>query len=236
MSHNVFHFQQFSINQDKTAMKISTDGVLFGACCNFENAENILDIGTGTGLLSLMAAQKSAAKITAVEIDNDAYLQAEENVKNSKFSDRIKIFHGDFLTFYKTCGEKYGYIISNPPFFENAFKSNDYKRNFARHTDSLPFEKMILGVKEIILENGFFSVIIPFDKSLDFVKLCALSKLHLCKKISVYSKSNVPPLRVILTFSKQILPMKYDEITIYKKNKTYSEKFKELTKDFYLKK
>ncbi len=235
MSHNVFHFQQFSINQDKTAMKISTDGVLFGACCNFENAENILDIGTGTGLLSLMAAQKSAAKITAVEIDNDAYLQAVENVKNSKFSDRIKIFHGDFLTFYKTCGEKYGYIISNPPFFENAFKSNDYKRNFARHTDSLPFEMMIKGVKEIISENGFFSVIIPFDKSLDFVRLCALSKLHLCKKITVYSKRNVPPFRVILTFSKQILPIDYDEIFIYENNKTYSEKFRRLTANFYLK-
>ena len=216
-------------------MKISTDGVLFGACCNFENAENILDIGTGTGLLSLMAAQKSAAKITAVEIDNDAYLQAVENVKNSKFSDRIKIFHGDFLTFYKTCGEKYGYIISNPPFFENAFKSNDYKRNFARHTDSLPFEKMILGVREIISENGFFSVIIPFDKSLDFVRLCALSKLHLCKKITVYSKRNVPPFRVILTFSKQILPVGCDEIFIYGNNKTYSEKFKLLTSNFYLK-
>ncbi len=230
-----FTFRQFAICQDNTAMKISTDGVLLGACCNFENAENILDIGTGTGLLSLMAAQKSAAKITAVEIDNDAYLQAVENVKNSKFSDRIKIFHGDFLTFYKTCGEKYGYIISNPPFFENAFKSNDYKRNFARHTDSLPFEMMIKGVKEIISENGFFSVIIPFDKSLDFVRLCALSKLHLCKKITVYSKRNVPPFRVILTFSKQILPIDYDEIFIYENNKTYSEKFRRLTANFYLK-
>ena len=183
-------------------MKISTDGVLLGACCNFENAKNILDIGTGTGLLSLMSAQKSAARISAVEIDKDAFLQAVENVKNSKFSSRIKIIHADFLAFYKTVDEKFDYIVSNPPFFENAFKSGDYKRNFARHTDSLPFEMMIKGVKEIILESGFFSVIIPFDKSLDFVRLCALNKLHLCKKIIVFSKFNVPPFRVILTFSK----------------------------------
>lgn len=236
MSHNVFHFQQFSINQNNTAMKISTDGVLLGACCDFQKSKKILDIGSGTGLIALMAAQKSSAEIFSVEIDKDAFLQAEENAKNSKFSSQINIFHADFLTFYKTANEEFDYIVSNPPFFENSFKSGDYKRNFARHTDSLPFEMMIKGVKEIISENGFFSVIIPFDKSLDFVRLCALNKLHLCKKISIFSKSNVPPLRVILTFSKQILPMKYDEITIYEKNKTYSEKFKELTKDFYLKK
>ena len=235
MSHTVFRFQQFSINQDNTAMKISTDGVLLGACCNFENAKNILDIGTGTGLLSLMSAQKSAARISAVEIDKDAFLQAVENVKNSKFSSRIKIIHADFLAFYKTVDEKFDYIVSNPPFFENAFKSGDYKRNFARHTDSLPFEMMIKGVKEIILESGFFSVIIPFDKSLDFVRLCALNKLHLCKKIIVFSKFNVPPFRVILTFSKQILPIDYDEIFIYETNKTYSEKFRRLTANFYLK-
>ncbi len=235
MSHTVFRFQQFSINQDNTAMKISTDGVLLGACCNFENAKNILDIGTGTGLLSLMSAQKSAARISAVEIDKDAFLQAVENVKNSKFSSRIKIIHADFLAFYKTVDEKFDYIVSNPPFFENAFKSGDYKRNFARHTDSLPFEMMIKGVKEIILESGFFSVIIPFDKSLDFVRLCALNKLHLCKKIIVFSKFNVPPFRVILTFSTQILPIDYDEIFIYENNKTYSEKFRRLTANFYLK-
>ncbi|MBQ3656785.1 MAG: tRNA (adenine(22)-N(1))-methyltransferase TrmK [Bacteroidales bacterium] len=216
-------------------MKISTDGVLLGAVCNFENSENILDIGTGTGLLSMMAAQKSTAKITAVEIDKDAFNQAVENVKKSKFSSKIKIIHADFLDFYKTAEEKFDYIISNPPFFENSQKSNDYKRNFARHTDSLPFEKMIQGVKEIIKDTGLFSVIIPFDKCADFVRLCALNKLHLCKKVSIFSKNNVPPLRVILTFSREILPIEYDNITIYENGKNYSEKFKELTKDFYLK-
>ncbi|MBQ9214568.1 MAG: methyltransferase [Bacteroidales bacterium] len=235
MSNGYFRFQQFEIKQDKTAMKVSTDGILLGSLCDFSLSSNILDIGTGTGLIALMSAQRSKAKISAVEIDKDAFLQAQENVLNSKFALRIKVFNDDFLNFYNYCNEKFDYIVSNPPFFENSYKSNDYKRNFARHTDSLPFEKMILGVKKLLSEDGFFSVIIPNKCSLDFIKICALNGIHLTRKTKIFSKPNSVELRHVLTFSKQILPFNKNEIIIYNENGLYTECYKNLTKDFYFK-
>lgn len=239
MSSNIFEFQQFKIRQDKTAMKIGTDGVLIGAYCNFSSSKKILDIGTGTGLISLMAAQKSNAQVIAIEIDNDAFEQAKNNFEQSKFKNRIKIINCDFLKFdfselsNEKC--KFDYIVSNPPFFVNSLKSENNKRNLARHSDAMPFKKMIEKVATIIEENGIFSVIIPFTECLEFVKNCALNKLHLFNKTKILSKRNSNAFRVILSFSKQILPLTQNEITIYNNEGKYSKEYKLLTQDFYLK-
>lgn len=233
-----FTFKQFTIHQENTAMKAGTDGVLLGAWCDFSEADSILDIGTGTGLIALMAAQKSAesAKIYAIEIDADAYNQACGNVRNSKFANKINIVNQDFINFAAENKTKYDYIVSNPPFFENSQKSTDNKRTLARHTDSLPFSKLISGVAKIISYKGFFSVIIPAISCLEFVRLCALSHLHLCHKSLIFTKEGAElPRRVMLTFSKEILPHVQDKITINSKDGKPSEEYKKLTKDFYLK-
>lgn len=234
MSTPYFHFRQFSITQDKAAMKISTDGVLLGAVCAFDGANRILDIGAGTGLISLMAAQKSNAEITAVEIDKDAYYQAKENVEKSKFASRIKVLHGDFLHLYNNSTDKFDYIVSNPPFFRNSLKNNDKGRSIARHEDALPFNRMLPVVSRILSYGGTFSVIIPESERLYFVRLGIANGLHLCRKIVVKSFKESEPQRVILSFSNIIKPMKQDTVVIYASQGIYTEQFKTITKDFYL--
>lgn len=234
-----FTFKQFTIHQENTAMKAGTDGVLLGAWCDFSEADSILDIGTGTGLIALMAAQKSAnnAQIDAIEIDNDAYKQACGNIENSKFAKKINVINQDFISFASAENhKKYDYIVSNPPFFENSKKSADNKRTLARHTDSLPFSKLISGVTEIISDKGFFSVIIPAISCLEFVRLCALSHMHLCHKTLIFTKEGAElPRRVMLTFSREILPLIQNKIIINSLNGGFSDEYKNLTKDFYLK-
>lgn len=235
----MFTFKQFVIHQENTAMKAGTDGVLLGAWCDFANAQRILDIGTGTGLIALMAAQKSDenARIHALEIDSDAYRQACGNVAESRFNHKIEVLHGDFTEFsLASTAEKYDYIVSNPPFFENSQKSSDQKRTLARHTDSLPFSKLICGVANILSDQGFFSVIIPALSCLEFVRLCALSHLHLCHKTLIFTKQGADqPRRVMLTFSKQLLPLIQDSIAINAIDGGLTKQYKDLTCNFYLK-
>jgi len=235
----MFTFKQFAIHQDNTAMKAGTDGVLLGAWCDFSGTERILDIGTGTGLIALMAAQKSGdeSKITAIEIDEDAYKQACGNIANSKFAEKINVVNQDFVDFSQAeiaASKKYNYIVSNPPFFENSQKSNDSKRTLARHTDSLPFRKLIEGVSNVIACNGKFSVIIPAISCLDFVYMCALRGLHLCRKTLVITREGLSPIRVMLTFSNSTLPLIKDTIIIRCSNGEYTDEYKTITRDFYL--
>ena len=234
MSNPYFRFQQFTIYQDKTAMKISTDGIVLGACCDFGKAKKVLDIGTGTGLLSLMAAQRSMADITAVEIDQDAYCQATENVQKSKFASRIKVVNGDFLALYNDGAEQFDYIVSNPPFFRNSLKSSSLGRSIARHEDSLPFEKFVPTVARLLTTDGIFSVILPESERLYFNRLCIANGLHICGKTAVKSFENSDTLRVILHFGKSILPLQQEILVIYSSQNIYTQRFKELVKDFYI--
>jgi len=234
MSNPYFRFQQFTIYQDKTAMKISTDGIVLGACCDFGKAKRVLDIGTGTGLLSLMAAQRSQAEITAVEIDQDAYCQANENVEKSKFASRIKVVNGDFLKLFDNSTEQFDYIVSNPPYFRNSLKSSSQGRSIARHEDSLPFEKFVPQVAELLTGDGTFSVILPESERLYFNRLCIANGLHICGKIVVKSFENSDALRVVLHFSKSILPLKQEVLVIYSSQNVYTQRFKDLVKDFYI--
>lgn len=234
MSNPYFRFKQFTIYQDKTAMKISTDGIVLGACCEFCKAKKVLDVGTGTGLLSLMAAQKSQADITAVEINQDAYNQAIENVEKSKFASRIKVVNGDFIKLFSDSAEHFDYIVSNPPFFRNSLKSNSQGHSIARHEDSLPFEKFVPTVARLLTSGGTFSVILPESERLYFNRLCIANRLHICGKTIVKSFENSDPLRVILHFSKSILPMKQEVLVIYSSQNVYTQQFKNLVKDFYI--
>ena len=234
MSNPYFRFKQFTIYQDKTAMKISTDGIVLGACCDFAKAKKVLDVGTGTGLLSLMAAQKSLADITAVEINQDAYNQAIENVEKSKFVSRIKVVNGDFIKLFSDSAEHFDYIVSNPPFFRNSLKSSSQGRSIARHEDSLPFEKFVPTVARLLTSGGTFSVILPESERLYFNRLCIANGMHICGKTIVKSFENSDPLRVILHFSKSFLPMKQEVLVIYSSQNVYTQQFKNLVNDFYI--
>ncbi|MEA3451540.1 MAG: methyltransferase, partial [Bacteroidota bacterium] len=146
-----FKFKQFTIKQDKTAMKVSTDSVLLGAWFDFNHPKKILDVGTGTGLLAIMAAQKFPnSKITAVEIDNEAFIEAEENIKNCRWNKIIEVFQVDFIDFSKKEQTKYDLIVSNPPYFENQLRSTDIKKRIARHTDTLTFADLIKSVEKLM--------------------------------------------------------------------------------------
>lgn len=231
-----FSFRQFAIRQDKTAMKAGTDGVLLGAWCDVDNASTILDIGTGTGLIALMCAQRASdSTITAIEIDQDAYHQAVENVNESQFKDRITVINEDFRNYCNGNSKTFSHIVSNPPFFTETTGSPDKKRMLARQAESLPFDALIKGVATILMPSGKFSVIIPWGEKLDFVRLCALNGLHLCRKTAVISREGREPIRALLTFSNELLPLQQNQLTIRDRDGNYTMPYKCLTRDFYLK-
>ena len=229
-----FTFRQFTIRQDKTAMKAGTDGVLLGAWCDLDCATNILDIGTGTGLIALMCAQRTQnAQITAIEIDQDAYNQAVENINESRFKDRITVINEDFRNYNNN--QKFSHIISNPPFFTETTGSPDKKRMLARQAESLPFDILIKGVATMLMPGGKFSVVVPWGEKFDFVRLCALNGLHLCQKTAVISREGREPIRALLTFSNKILSLEQNFLTIRDRDGNYTMPYKCLTGDFYIK-
>ena len=169
-----FSFKQFNVQQDRCAMKIGTDGVLLGAWTPLiNNPYNLLDIGAGTGILSLMLAQRSnLEQIDAIEIDEGAYEQCVENFEASPWSDRLFCFHAGLDEFVDDPEEEYDLIISNPPFYTDTFKSENTQRDIARFEDALPFEELIEAADLLLSDNGIFSVIIPFKEEAKFVSMC----------------------------------------------------------------
>jgi len=235
MSNTWFQFKQFRINQDKTAMKVGVDSVLLGAVVNFNNPKTILDIGAGTGILSFMAEQRADAQITALEIEKNAYKQCEENIEMNLKTGRIKVIHTSFQDFVKDCSSTFDYIICNPPYFENSFKSKDASRNTARHTDELSYSELISGVSKLLSENGTFGLILPFEKHEDFMQLSSNKQLFCKRKIIIFPNEKKKANRIILEFERFKNEVVTEEIIIRnsKANK-YSEQYKELTKEFYL--
>ncbi|MCK4663910.1 MAG: methyltransferase, partial [Bacteroidales bacterium] len=159
-------------------MKIGTDSVLIGTWADCINLKNILDIGTGTGIIALMMAQRSDALITAIEIDHESYKQAKENVLNSAWTEQIFVKHISLQEFTENNTEKFDLIITNPPYFKNSFKPPDISRKIARHNDLLSFEELVYCVSKLISENGFFSLIIPYTESDNFINIANKHNLH----------------------------------------------------------
>ena len=237
MSNSYFQFKQFRINQDRTAMKVGTDGVLLGAWTNCRSSNSILDIGTGTGLVSLMLAQRSEAQICALEIDENAALQAIENINESAWADRIDVARTDFLTYYPSTERRFDLIVSNPPFFENSFKAKGSSRTIARHTDSLAYSDLAKGASVLLANQGRFSVIIPIDAFENFEVCCASNELYLAKKTTVIPSLGKKAKRLLLEFSKNDeTECLMDELMIENGDRhEYTPEFVSLVKDFYLK-
>ncbi len=237
---SLFKFKEFTINQDKTAMKVGTDAVLLGTWSSLKNYPNsILDVGSGTGILSLMMAQRSdALTIDAVEVDEDAYEQTVENFENSDWGDRLFCYNSDFQNFANEMAEEeeeYDFIISNPPFYTDDYQTENKSRNKARFTTSLSFSDLILGVSKLLSKNGVFSTIIPFKEEENFIKIAEESNLFLNRVCYVKGNPISEIKRCLLEFSFTKKKIEKEELIIEYERHKYTEKYINLTKDFYLK-
>jgi tRNA1Val (adenine37-N6)-methyltransferase len=232
MANNYFRFKEFTVNQEKCAMKVCTDACLFGAwAADKFSPEKVLDIGTGTGLLSLMLAQKNNAVIDAVEIDADASIEAGANFNASPWKERLHIFHSSIQEFHR---DKYDMIISNPPFFKNDLKSPDAARNVALHSEALSLDELLISVNRLLTEDGKFVVLLPFHRAGYFEELTGQYKLFMREKLVVKQTPGHDPFRVCYQISKSKEDLKETFIIIKDINDQYTDQFKNLLKDYYL--
>ena len=237
-----FTFKQFQVNQDRCAMKIGTDGVLLGAWTPLiNNPFNVLDIGAGTGILSLMLAQRSNAApnnvgiIDAIEIDEDAYEQCVENFEASPWGDKLFCFHAGLDEFVDEPEDEYDLIISNPPFYTDDYKSDNSSRDLARFEDALPFEELIEAAALLLSDNGIFSVIIPYKEEERFVAMCKELDLFPLKITRVKGTPTSEIKRSLLAFCRIEQTALIDELVIEISRHNYTPEYIELTKEFYLK-
>ena len=218
-------------------MKIGTDGVLLGAWTSINQSPySILDIGTGTGLIALQLAQRSSAGlIDAVEIDNNAFEQTVENFELSNWSDRLYCYHASLSEFVDEIEDKYDLIVSNPPFYTDNYKSDNDSRNKARFTDSLSFEELTKSASSLLSENGIFSVIIPFKEENKFIELAKNHNLFLNRicRVKGNIESNIKRSLMEFTFTKKEITL--TSLIIEIDRHQYTEEYKSLVKDFYLK-
>ncbi len=232
-----FKFKEFEIKQEKSAMKVGTDGVLLGAWTSLKNKPySILDIGSGTGLIALQLAQKSNAElIDAIEIEPNAYEECVENFENSDWSDRLFCYHTSLKEFVEEIEDTYDLIVSNPPFYNENYLSEDASRNKARSTSSLPFDELLLSVSKLLSKDGIFSVIIPFKEEVDFIENASINKLYINKITRVKGTENSDIKRSLLEFSFKPNKVEISELTIEIERHQYTSEYINLVKDFYLK-
>ena len=228
----VFKFKEFSIIQEKSAMKVGTDGVLLGCWTSCEKASDILDIGCGTGLMVLMLGQRNLnSNITGIEIDKIACLEAQLNISNSDWEERIEIKHISLQQF--TPQLEFDLIVSNPPFFPQ--NKSQQSRDIARHTNTLSFEELINNAAKLLAEKGIFSVIIPKNSEEYFCKIAACNKLYRNRVCYIKGNETSEVKRVMMEFSFIKTVVLTEHLTIESSRHNYTDKYIQLCKDFYLK-
>ncbi len=225
-----FTFKQFQIQQSKDVFRVGTDGVLLGALADVEHVFSILEVGTGTGLISLMLAQRNLqAVFLGLDINEDAAKLTQLNFENSPFHTRLKNRHQDFKTF--ETGDRFDLIVSNPPYFE---ESGSEKDKIARQTVELNFRQLISKAAELLSGNGIFSVIIPLEAGEVFVSIGKENNLHLNRKVNIKGIENSKAKRLILEFSSQEKEINESDFIIEKSPRQYSDQYLELTKEFHV--
>lgn len=232
-----FGFKQFVVHQDRCAMKIGTDGVLLGAWTNLDfQPQSILDIGAGTGILSLMLAQRcDAPTIDALEIDENAYEQSVDNFEASPWGDRLYCYHAGWDEFVDEVDEVYDLIVSNPPFYSEKVASGDSARDLARQNDTLPFTELVEGVSKLLSDAGRFSVIIPFKETEEFINLANAEALFALRICHIKGHEDAPFKRSLIEFSRTKAETIVEVLIIEKERHVYTNEYIALTKDFYLK-
>lgn len=234
MSNPFFQFKQFTVWHDKCAMKVGTDGVLLGAWTSVRNVHRILDVGTGTGLVALMLAQRSLpdTNIVALEIDEAAAEQARDNVCRSPWQDRIEVLQKDFKQFNSL--DKFDVIVSNPPYFVDALGCPDQQRNAARHNNSLTYEDLLQGVAKLLSREGMFTIVIPTDVSDRVKEIGTASGLFAVRQLNVVTKPGGSPKRTLISFSFSKQVCLVEEMLTELARHKYSEEYIALTKEYYL--
>jgi len=234
---SAFHFKQFSIEQDKCAMKVSLDACVFGALCETDKAKRILDIGTGTGLLSLMMAQRSHAHIDAIELDEQAAQQAIQNIESSPFSKQVRVHTANIKQFKGA--KKYDLVVCNPPFFSDHLKGPNTQRNQARHNDGLSFMELNGSIIEHLHENGRAWILLPCSEFENFMANARQLGLQLDQKWLLSSRPQKVPHRVIFSLahtSSQISMEPANTLCVHSEHgPEYTQAFKSLLKHYYLK-
>ena len=233
MSNNFFKFKQFTVFHDRCAMKVGTDGVLLGAWVCVENARRVLDVGAGSGLISLQIAQRNkAAKIVAVEIDKEAAQQALENIEASPWGDRIQVICNDFR--YYEDSEKFDAIVSNPPYFIDALRSPDAKRRLARHTEELNYHLLFQRSKSLLAPQGHVSIIVPSEVEKLVMDAAWEYNFYPSRRTNVYTKPLKPCRRILFEFKARQTTCEENDLYIENGAGGYSDEYIALTRDFYL--
>lgn len=216
-------------------MKVNTDGVLLGAWVTINQPTSILDVGTGTGVIALMLAQRSEATITAIEIEENAASEAVQNVLNSPWNTRVSVLPADFRDYSKNSPGKFDLIVSNPPFFSNSSKSLGLNKSLARHNHALPFDLLIEGAKNLLEPNGLLALILPVEEAVIFIQLAEKARLFLTRKTEVQPSITKKVNRVLMEFSHTKTDTETGNLIIYAASGSdYTEQYKLLTRDFYL--
>lgn len=218
-------------------MKVGMDGVLLGAWADTSGAERILDIGTGTGLITLMMAQKNnGAQIDAIEIDPDAFDEAVQNIGQSPWSDRIYPERCPFQEFAERTSQKYDLIVSNPPYFTNGHQAPLKNRARARHSDSLPLHELISGAVDLLAKNGKISLVLPVESLQEIQQLANLNKVFISRLCRVKPNPQKPEFRILIELTNSECATYEERLMIeFEKHHDYTPEYKELTRDFYLK-
>ena len=232
----MFRFKQFSVDQSGCAMKINTDGVLLGATADADKPATILDIGTGTGVIALMLAQRfSDAKIDAVEIDADAAQTADRNFKASPFAERLSVYASRFESYFEQYpGKKYDLIVSNPPFYIDSLKSPGAKKTLAKHADIDFFERLINCTSKHLSPGGSSWLILPAAMSDAIIALAAKYLLYPQKVINIHSYTHSSAHRVILCLGADKVSAEIFKVTIYREEKVYSEEYVKLLQSYFV--
>jgi tRNA1Val (adenine37-N6)-methyltransferase len=236
MASSYFRFKQFTIYQERSAFKVGTDGVLLGACSDLSTGGSILDIGTGTGLIALMAAQRTSGSIVAIEPDHESFLQAGENIDNTAWKDRIELLELPFQDFCHNTSQRFGTILSNPPYFRDSLKNPDPAKSRSRHNDSLSSRDLLGGSAALLTETGCLQVILPYAEGNLFIAEAPESGLYCTGIIKIKPKSSGVVKRLILKLERKRKEVTEKFLTIETGVRHhYTEEYMEITKDFFLK-
>ena len=233
-SMSTFYFQRFAVRQEHAGMKVCTDATLFGAMAPVRGGETVLDIGTGTGLLALMAAQLGAGSVTGVEMTAEACAEARHNFAQSPWAECLQAVHRDIQGFARESRRTYDLVIANPPFFDRHSRSAASLRNAARHTDSLPFPDLIEAVQRLLAERGLFYLLIPSHAVETLTHAAAQAGLHLVRHTEIRGLDHKPARLAALTFSRAAAPLRSDSITIYREKGIYTAQSEDYLRPFLL--
>lgn len=232
---NYFQFKQFRIIQQRAAMKVGTDSILLGAWARVSSVKKLLDIGTGTGVIALMMAQRSEAQITGIEIEKNAAQEARENAKNSPWGKRITILNKSFQEFLKNEPGRFQLVVSNPPFFSNSQKSKCNYLAMAKHNHLLPPDELARGSARLLAPGGRLAIILPLISAREFIKIAAKEGLFLLRLTEVYPNSTKNSHRYLMEFGQNKNAVEKDFLHIHTADGTsFTEEYKVLTRDFFL--